>query len=126
VQYAHARAQSVLRHAQANPDDITAADLSQLADPVEIALIRLLATWPRVVEAAAEAHEPHRLAFFLGEVAAAFHGLWNKGKDDATLRFILADQPAVTHARLALVQSVAFVIASGLEVFGVEPVMELR
>jgi arginyl-tRNA synthetase len=116
----------VLRHAQANPDDITAADLSQLADPVEIALIRLLATWPRVVEAAAEAHEPHRLAFFLGEVAAAFHGLWNKGKDDATLRFILADQPAVTHARLALVQSVAFVIASGLEVFGVEPVMELR
>ncbi len=126
VQYAHARVQSVLRHAEATAEDIAGADLSHLSDPVEIALIRLLATWPRVVEAAAEAHEPHRLAFFLAEVASGFHGLWNKGKDDATLRFILADQPELTLARLALVKSVALVIASGLEVFGVEPVMELR
>ena len=126
VQYAHARVQSVLRHAEATAAAIAAADLARLSDPVEIALIRLLATWPRVVEAAAEAHEPHRLAFFLAEVASGFHGLWNKGKDDATLRFILADQPEVTLARLALVKSVALVIASGLEVFGVEPVMELR
>ena len=126
VQYAHARVQSVLRHAEATAEDIAGADLSRLSDPVEIALMRLLATWPRVVEAAAEAHEPHRLAFFLAEVASGFHGLWNKGKDDATLRFILADQPELTLARLALVKSVALVIASGLEVFGVEPVMELR
>ena len=126
VQYAHARAQSVLRHAAADADSIAASDLSLLSDPAEIALIRLLAGWPRLIEAAAEAHEPHRLAFFLGEVAAAFHALWNKGKDDATLRFILADAPEITLARLALVTSVALVIASGLEVFGVEPVMELR
>jgi arginyl-tRNA synthetase len=126
VQYAHARAQSVLRHAAASADSILAADLSRLADPAEIALIRLLAGWPRLIEAAAEAHEPHRLAFFLNDVASAFHALWNKGKDDATLRFILADDPGITMARLALVTSVALVIASGLEVFGVEPVMELR
>ena len=126
VQYAHARAQSVLRHAAAGADSIAAADLSLLSDPAEIALIRLLAGWPRLIEAAAEAHEPHRLAFFLGDIAAEFHALWNKGKDDATLRFILADAPEITLARLALVTSVALVIASGLEVFGVEPVMELR
>ena len=86
----------------------------------------MLAGWPRLVESAAEAHEPHRVAFYLNDVAAAFHGLWNKGKDDAALRFILADDPALTTARLALVQAVAFVIASGLRIFGVEPVEEMR
>jgi arginyl-tRNA synthetase len=131
VQYAHARIQSVLRHARAEldaitPSDLASADLSALDDPAELTVIRLLAGWPRLIESAAEAHEPHRLAHYLYEVAGAFHALWNKGKDDATLRFIQTDQPAATRARLALVQGVAFVIASGLDVFGVEPVMELR
>jgi arginyl-tRNA synthetase len=129
VQYAHARAQSVLRHAQSelgDAGDLSRADLAPLGDPAEIALIRQLASWPRLIESAAEAHEPHRVAFYLYEVASGFHGLWNKGKDDASLRFVLADDRRTTLARLALVQAVAFVVASGLQVFGVEPVMEMR
>jgi len=133
VQYAHARASSVLRHAAAEfpniavaPEALAAAPLDRLSDPAELALIRLLAGWPRLVESAAEAHEPHRVAFFLGEVAAGFHGLWNKGKEATSLRFLIADDIAVTTARLALVQAVAFVIASGLRVFAVEPVEEMR
>jgi arginyl-tRNA synthetase len=132
VQYAHARAASVMRHAveQFPEDDLSDAALAgasfdQLSDPSEIALIRQLAGWPRLVEGAAEAHEPHRIAFFLQELAAQFHVLWNKGKDEATLRFILASNPELTRARLALVRGVAIVIASGLAVFGVEPVQEM-
>ena len=91
-----------------------------------IGLIKQLAAWPRLVEAAAEAHEPHRIAFYLYDLAAAFHGLWTKGKDEAHLRFLLPQEPELTKARLALVQAVAFVVASGLETFGVEPVEEMR
>ncbi len=132
VQYAHARAASVMRHAaEAFPKSdlsdaaLAAAPLGRLADPSELALIRQLAQWPRLVESAAEAHEPHRIAFYLQEVAAQFHTLWNKGRDEATLRFILAADPALTRARLALVRGVAIVIASGLAVIGVEPVEEM-
>jgi arginyl-tRNA synthetase len=132
VQYAHARASSVMRHAVEHfPNTalidaaLARAPLERLADPAEFALIRQLAGWPRLVEGAAEAHEPHRIAFFLQEVAAQFHTLWNKGKDDATLRFILAADPPLTLARLALVRAVAIVVASGLAVFGVEPAEEM-
>jgi arginyl-tRNA synthetase len=133
VQYAHARAQSVLRHARTElagiaieSADLARTDLAPLTDPAEIALIRQLASWPRLIESAAEAHEPHRLAFYLYDIAAGFHGLWNKGKDDASLRFVLADDRPTTLARLALVQAVAYVVASGLQVFGVTPMMEMR
>jgi arginyl-tRNA synthetase len=132
VQYAHARAASVMRHAAEQfPDDdlsdvaLTEAPIERLSDRAELALIRQLAGWPRLVESAAEAHEPHRIPFYLQEVAALFHALWNKGKDEATLRFILAAEPALTRARLALVRAVAIVIASGLAVIGVEPVQEM-
>jgi arginyl-tRNA synthetase len=132
VQYAHARAASVMRHAaeQFPDDDLSDAALSEvpldrLSDPSEVALIRQLAGWPRLVEAAAEAHEPHRIAFYLQEVASQFHVLWNKGKDDSILRFILASDAELTRARLALVRGVALVIASGLAVFGVEPAQEM-
>jgi arginyl-tRNA synthetase len=132
VQYAHARAASVMRHGAAQlPLDrlgdsaLAAAPLDRLADPLELALIRLLASWPRIVESAAEAHEPHRIAFFLQDVAAQFHQLWTTGKDEATLRFLIAADPELTCARLALVRAVALVIASGLAVFGVEPVEEM-
>ena len=132
VQYAHARAASVMRHAAEQfPDDdlsdfaLNKAALDRLSDPSEIGLIRQLAGWPRVVEAAAEAHEPHRIAFYLQEVAAQFHVLWNKGKDEAALRFILASDRELTRARLGLVRGVATVIASGLAVFGVEPAQEM-
>jgi arginyl-tRNA synthetase len=132
VQYAHARASSVMRHAVEHlpGEDLSDAALSEvsldrLSDPFEIALIRQLASWPRLVEGAAEAHEPHRIAFYLQELAAEFHVLWNKGKDEATLRFILAADPELTRTRLALVRGVAIVIASGLAVFGVEPAQEM-
>ena len=132
VQYAHARAASVMRHAaeQFPEDDLSdvaliEAPIERLSDPAELVLIRQLAGWPRLVESAAEAHEPHRIPFYLQEVAALFHALWNKGKDEATLRFILAAEPALTRARLALVRAVAIVIASGLAVIGVEPVQEM-
>ncbi|MEO3430306.1 arginine--tRNA ligase [Pelagibius sp. CAU 1746] len=133
VQYCHARCCSVLRHAAAempgvslDPVSLAGADLNRLTDSGELDLIKLLAEWPRLLESAADAHEPHRVAFYLYDLAGAFHGLWTKGKDNAELRFLLPDDPAMTAARLALVQATAFVIASGLEIFGVTPVEEMR
>ena len=133
VQYAHARARSVLRLAATDLPDLpsgaealAAAPLNLLTDSGEVGLMKQMAEWPRLLESAAEAHEPHRVAFFLYDFAAAFHGLWTRGKDEAALRFLLPDEPELTAARLALVQAVAFVIASGLQIFGVEPVEEMR
>ena len=133
VQYAHARVRSVLRLAAETfgaealaPESLARADFSRLTDSGEIALIRRMASWPRLIESAAEAHEPHRVAYFLYDLAAEFHNLWNRGKDDARLRFIRPDVPDATLARLALVQAVGSVVASGLDVFGVTPVEEMR
>ncbi len=133
VQYAHARCRSVLRGAaETTPDhELTSAaladaDLSSLTDAAETALIRRLASWPRTVEAAALAREPHRIAFFLYDLAGDFHMLWNRGRDDSTLRFLQAGRPDDTRARLALVAATATVIRSGLQVMGVEPVEEMR
>jgi arginyl-tRNA synthetase len=133
VQYAHARCRSVLRAAAElfSPADVTDAALAEvaldsLAAPEELTLIRRLATWPRTVEAAALAREPHRIAFFLYDLAADFHMLWNRGKDAATLRFLQPDRPAETLARLALVAATAVAVRSGLAVMGVQPVEEMR
>ena len=133
VHYAHARACSVLRNAAEQFPDmeladeaLAGADTVRLTDHGEIALIKLLAGWPRLVESAAEAHEPHRIAYYLAEVAAAFHGLWSKGNSDEGLRFIVAGDEELTRARLALVRAMAVVVASGLRVMGVEPVQEMR
>jgi arginyl-tRNA synthetase len=127
VQYAHARCRSVLRQA-GDPAvaDLAAAPLEALSDPAEMALIRRMAAWPRTVEAAAAAREPHRIAFFLQDLAADFHVLWNRGRDDSTLRFIRAEEPEATRARLALVSATGVVLRSGLAVMGVEPVEEMR
>jgi arginyl-tRNA synthetase len=133
VQYAHARGRSVFRHAKdmfPNADlsdaGLAKADLSRLTDIDEIGVLRAIASWPRTVEGAALTHEPHRLAFYMYDLASAFHGLWNKGNDATELRFLQADDEAVSIARLALVRAVGLVIASGLAVFGVEPVEEMR
>jgi arginyl-tRNA synthetase len=133
VQYAHARCRSVLRVAAGMFGDTAVTDAAlaavppdSLTDASEMALIRRLAQWPRTVQAAAQVREPHRIAFFLYDLAADFHMLWNRGKDDTTLRFLQADQPADTLARLALVAATAVVIRSGLAVMGVTPVEEMR
>jgi arginyl-tRNA synthetase len=132
VQYAHARCRSVLRAAAeqfaeaADPAALAAIPLDSLAHEAELALIRRLSAWPRTIEAAAIAREPHRIAFFLYDLAGDFHMLWNRGRDDAALRFLQADHPAETLARVALVAATAIVIRSGLAVMGVSPVEEMR
>ncbi|MGH7014023.1 MAG: arginine--tRNA ligase [Stellaceae bacterium] len=133
VQYAHARARSVMRLAAQHfgadelaPTALALGKLTLLADADEIALMRQLAQWPRTVEGAAQMREPHRIAFYLQEIAATFHALWNKGNANPGLRFVVEGQRDQTRARLALVQATAFVIASGLEVIGVTPAEELR
>ena len=129
VQYGHARTRSVMRQAQAAGIDVgglATVPLDRLADMGELAMVRLIAQWPRQVEAAALAHEPHRIAFYLYDLAAAFHAHWNRGREEPALRFIVEDDPELTRARLALVQGIGFVIGSGLKVFGVTPVEEMR
>jgi arginyl-tRNA synthetase len=133
VQYAHARCRSVLRAAVDSlgkeavaPEALAKADLSALDDSQERTLIRRLIAWPRLVEGAALAREPHRVAFFLYDLAGEFHMLWNKGRDDSTLRFLQAEDQAGTLARLALLAATAIVIRSGLYVLGVTPAEEMR
>jgi arginyl-tRNA synthetase len=123
VQYAHARVHSVLRRTSLTGDVAVAG---RLVHPAELSLLRALAQWPRVVEGAALAHEPHRVAFYLYDLAAEFHALWNQGNDDPTMRFVREDAPELTRARLAMIGGVATVIASGLKVLGVTPVEEMR
>jgi arginyl-tRNA synthetase len=134
VQYAHARICSVIRNAAESIDagaDVSlaaleAANFDRLGTVDEIAVIRQMASWPRVVETAALAHEPHRIAFFLYDLASAFHVLWNKGNENPGVRFIIADDDELTMARLALIKGVALVIGSGLAIMGVTPVEEMR
>ena len=102
------------------------ANFARLTDESELGLIRAMGNWPRMVESAAEAHEPHRLAFYLYDLASDFHALWTKGKEDVSLRFIVEGDPALTGARLALALGLRTVIAAGLGIFGVQPVEELR
>jgi arginyl-tRNA synthetase len=133
VQYAHARCHSVGNMAlEAFPDvdftteGLTGANLTRLTDSDELRLIRSLASWPKVVEGAAESHEPHRLAFYLYDLAASFHALWSKAREEPGLRFVIAGDEELTRGRMALVRAVQTVIASGLGVMGVTPVDELR
>ena len=130
VQYAHARVASVMRKAKEagiDVDDATlaGADLMQLDHAAELGLIAKLAEWPRLVETAARTNEPHRVAFYLYELAGVFHALWNKGNDEPGLRFV-QDDAKVTQAKIALARAVSVVIASGLGILGVTPAQEMR
>jgi arginyl-tRNA synthetase len=136
VQYGHARGQSVFRNArevldlpadpQARARLLATADLERLDDPAELALMRKVAQFPRVVEAAALTHEPHRIAFFLYELASEFHTQWTRGFNSPHLRFIMQNDPSMTLARLALVAGVVKVLAVGLGLLGVEAPEEMR
>ncbi len=130
VQYAHARVTSVLRKAgeagvDVADDTLAAADLTKLDHEAELTLAAKLAEWPRLVETAARTNEPHRVAFYLYDLAGTFHGLWNRGNDVPELRF-LQDDVATSQAKIALARACAVVIASGLGILGVEPAEELR
>ena len=133
VQYAHARCASVFRQArealpdiELTPAALGQADLSVLDDEGEADILRRLAQFPRLVEAAAASHEPHRVAFYLYDLASAFHSFWNKGKDSPQLRFVNQTHPLLTQARLALVHAVQSVVAAGLAILGVTAPDEMR
>jgi arginyl-tRNA synthetase len=126
VQYAHARGRSLHRRAaEAGIDLAPTADLS-LLDDEELALVKLAAQFPRIVEGAALAHEPHRIAFYLYDLAALFHALWNRGNDDPARRFLLSDRPETTRARLALSDAIGQIIRNGLGVMGVAAAEEMQ
>ena len=131
VQYASARVHSVLARAGEAGIDVSdgmlrGADLSALGHEAELALAAKLAEWPRLVEIAARTREPHRVAFYLYELAAAFHALWNRGNDDPSLRFVQEGAEDTSRAKIGLARAVSIVIASGLGILGVTPLTELR
>ena len=127
VQYAHARVHSAMRRAaEAGIDLGPEPDLALLDDAAEIALARKIGEWPRLVEIAARGHEPHRIAFYLYELASEFHALWNRGNDAPALRFVQEDAPDASRAKLALARATGRTIAAGLGVLGVEPLEEMR
>ncbi len=131
VQYAHARVSSVLRKADEAGIDVSdaalsAADLSINTHDAELALAKKLAEWPRLVEIAARAHEPHRVAFYLYDLASELHALWNRGNDTPELRFLQDGDSATTQAKIAQARAVGVVISAGLGILGVTPVNEMR
>ncbi len=124
VQYAHARVHSVLRRAEAA--GIALTDSPELSDPAEFAVAKKLAEWPRLVEIAARTHEPHRVAFYLYDLASEFHALWNRGNEKPGLRFLQEGDAAASAAKIALPRAVAVVISAGLAILGVTPAEEMR
>lgn len=137
VQYGHARGHSIFKNAREMVSDLPEDDVGRaaylgdaaverLTDPAELSLLKLLALYPRMIEAAAVAHEPHRIAFYLYDLASEFHALWTRGRDLPYLRFIMTNDAEITKARLAMVQGVVSVLASGLAVLGVHAPTEMR
>jgi arginyl-tRNA synthetase len=130
VQYAHARVRSVIRKAAeagiaADDATLAGADLSHLSHEAEIGLARKVAEWPRLVEIAARGQEPHRIAFYLYELASELHALWNRGNEDASLRFVQEDK-GISQAKIALARAAGVVISAGLGILGVTPAEEMR
>ncbi|MBR1143876.1 arginine--tRNA ligase [Bradyrhizobium sp. AUGA SZCCT0431] len=137
VQYGHARGHSIFKNARELVPDLPESDsaraaylgdaaVERLTDPAELSLLKQLALYPRMIEAAAVAHEPHRIAFYLYDLASEFHALWTRGRDLPYLRFIITNDAEITRARLAMVQGVVSVLASGLAVLGVHAPTEMR
>ena len=130
VQYAYARIQSVFEKAKTeinefNENNIYHADFSVLTDDAEIALIKKLVQFPRFIEQATEAAEPHRIAFYLQELASLFHALWNKGGEHKNLKFIISDNRMQTYARLAMIRAVSIIIETSLKILGVQVLAQM-
>ncbi len=125
VQYAHARACSVIRQFEKDQVIPASANLDLISDPAELAVVKMLVGWPKLVESAAMAHEPHRIAFYLVDLASRFHSLWNAGRETPSLRFILDDDTPTTVARMHLVQATSFVIRTGLNVLSIKALEEM-
>jgi arginyl-tRNA synthetase len=126
VQYAHARVSSLKRKAADAGLDLSSSTDLGLLDAEELGLVKRAAQYPRTVESAALAHEPHRIAFYLYDLAAEFHALWNRGNDDPSRRFLVEDNPQLSRARLELARAVGQIIRSGLDIMGVEAAEEMR
>jgi arginyl-tRNA synthetase len=131
VQYAHARVASVLRRAAeagiaADDATLRRADLTRLTHEAELTLAKKIGEWPRLVEIAARGHEPHRVAFYLYELASDLHSLWNRGNDDTSLRFVQEGDAATSQSKIALARAAGVVISAGLGILGVTPADELR
>ena len=125
VQYAHARACSVIRQFEKDQAIPTNADLDLISDPAELAVVKMLVGWPKLVESAAMAHEPHRIAFYLVDLASRFHSLWNAGRENPSLRFIVEDDAVITAARIQLVKATSLVIRTGLNVLSIKALEEM-
>jgi len=131
VQYAHARICSVFRNALdegfgTSAPELADAEVKLLTDPAEIALLREMSAFPRVAEGAAQHFEPHRVAFYLHDLASVFHALWTRGKEEPNLRFLTAESAQLTRARLAMLAATREVLATGLGLLGVQPVEEMH
>jgi arginyl-tRNA synthetase len=131
VQYAHARICSVMRKATdlgmaVDDNTLAGSDLNSISDSSELSLAAKVAEFPRLVEIAARSNEPHRIAFYLYELASEFHSLWNKGNDHPRLRFLQQDDPATSCSKIMLIRCTAVVISTGLGILGITPVQEMR
>ena len=125
VQYAHARCNSIFKSAKVLEEDVLPENLNLLTNENEIALIKFITLWPRVLELAARNHEPHRICYYLIELASNFHSLWSKGKDDNNIKFVLEGNHVLTNSRLSLVKAVALTLRKGLTLLSIEPIFEM-
>jgi arginyl-tRNA synthetase len=125
VQYAHARCNSIFKSAKVLEEDVLPENLNLLTNENEIALIKFITLWPRVLELAARNHEPHRICYYLIELASNFHSLWSKGKEDNNIKFVLEGDHILTNSRLSLVKAVALTLRKGLTLLSIEPIFEM-
>jgi arginyl-tRNA synthetase len=125
VQYAHARCNSIFKSAETSEENLDLENLDLLNNNDEIQLIKFISLWPRVLELSAKNHEPHRICYYLIELSSIFHSLWNKGKENKNLKFVIENENKLTNARLCLVKAVASTIRKGLKILSIEPVFEM-
>ena len=125
VQYAHARCNSIFKSAETSEENLDLENLDLLNNNDEIQLIKFISLWPRVLELSAKNHEPHRICYYLIELSSIFHSLWNKGKENKNLKFVIENENKLTSARLCLVKAVASTIRKGLKILSIEPVFEM-